>query len=121
MQNSIVKRVAIIFSVALLFSACEYAYIEPLEMPEEISFATDLAPIFTDDCTSCHKPTGSWDPDFSEATLYETVIDYVDIDNPALSELYVIITDGSHNDGRPGVDKLKLYLLQWIEDGALDN
>ena len=112
--------------VALLLllglGACEYETLTPkeIELPENISWATDLAPVFDANCGTCHS--GALEPNLKAAQSHASITGggFVDINNPEESKLVVKI-----NVPHPSSDPLSLYekalLLKWIEDGAKNN
>lgn len=122
MQRSIIKRVIMVFSVALMFTACEYAYITPEVIEAKRDFKEDIVPIFENrGCSSveCHKPLGSLAPDFSSENLYESILGYVDTISPEQSALYLALTTGSTHQGMTSSD-MQNDILQWIAQGAKD-
>lgn len=114
--------------VALLFSQCKYDFIVPEEVidpddpdVEDVSFATEVAPIFTSiDCTACHK-TGATSPDLTSANAYSAIVPkYVDLDNPEESEIYTKPSpSGSHP--KKYSEAQAALILTWITQGAQDN
>lgn len=105
---------------------------------DDTSFARDVAPIFANDCRSCHSvglttsiegiPALFDDP----ATLYDTVRPYINFDDLTSSLVLTKPTGQQHGAGplpRPGFDlsggtaNKTNYdtFLQWIAEGADDN
>lgn len=116
---------------SLIFvTSCQYKFnIEPTTPPpdpeEKISFATDVVPIWNtnDKCTSCHK-TGSTAPDLTSDNAYSEVMNgYVDIDNPESSVIYSAPNPDTdaHSWGTSYTSGEAAIILQWIEQGALNN
>ena len=120
------KLVAVIF-VALLFSQCTYDFIVPEEVidpddpnVEEISFATEIAPIFTSlDCTACHS--GGIPPNLTSANAYSSIVpSRVNLDNPEESKIYTKPSpSGSHP--KQYSDAQAALVLTWIKQGAKNN
>ncbi len=109
-------------SLMVILSACTKYEIPAPECPEDlptnVSYSSDVQPIFDQNCIMCHS--GGQSPDLRPAWSYDELIDggYVDIDFPCSSELYLTLI-GSH-DGR-ATDEEELIILGWIEEGAEDN
>ena len=120
------KLVAIIF-VALLFNHCTYDWIVPEEVidpddpnVEEISFATEIAPIFTSlDCIACHG--GGIPPDLTSANAYSSIVpSRVNLDNPEESKIYTKPSpSGSHP--KQYSEAQAALVLTWITQGAKNN
>ncbi len=94
------------------FTSCEYEVIKPLEYETgEVSFATDLTPVFKQ-CSGCHNGSVA-----TELT-YQSIINagYINNTNPAESTLY---TKCDHS--MEVTAKEKALILSWIEQGAKDN
>lgn len=106
------------------FQSCQYEWIEfeEVEIPEVVSFETDIVPLFEAGCNSnvCHG--GGKDPDLRPDKAYNSLLSggYVDVANPEQSSIYTsVITGGSMAQySQPGDEEL---ILAWIEQGALNN
>jgi hypothetical protein len=114
-----------IFTLAL---SCKYdEALAPEPDPGiEISFANDIIPIFNASCNSsgCHNGAGP-SPDLREAVAYESLFSGTLIDTlqPDHSELYLWMS-GQRGLPMPieGVNAgYVATVLQWIEQGALNN
>ena len=109
---------------ALLFTGCEYDYVEPDNAPivTKVSFSSDIVPIFNSSCnfSGCHS-AGAVPPDLTPGGAYESLFanDMVDMENPTDSELYTTMNSGSMKKYSTP-DKTKI-VLAWITQGALDN
>lgn len=125
------KRSLINLSILLLIpafsvfiSSCEYEFVEPDRTPitTEVSFATDIVPIFNTSCnfSGCHA-AGAVPPDLSPAGAYNSLIqlNQVNTEDPSNSILYVSITTGSMKSFS-NTDQAKL-ILAWIQQGAKNN
>jgi len=117
------KKLLIVPFVVLFagFISCETYVIEPEEITEDVSFATDIEPILNA-CSFCHNsdPRGV-EPDFTNPNLYNLLINggYVDTDNPESSRLYAILAaGGGHTSSTPDNRNL---ILAWIQQGAENN
>jgi len=109
-----------------LFS-CKYEKIEPAtELPENVSFQTDLIPLFNQSCNSvgCHN-AGGISPDLSPANAYTnitTIDNMIDLDNPGNSMLYMRMVDTKSPMPLSGVMPYESsQVLSWITDGASNN
>ena len=109
---------ALIPAGVLLFSACEKVVYPPPEVPEQVSFAQDIQPIFSNKCITCHN--GSRNPDLRPDHSYTSLTDggYVNTDAPEDSKLIKKLY-GTHDSRATEAEKQKI--LVWITDGALDN
>ena len=98
--------------------ACEKYIIPTPEIPEGISYATQIQPIFDNSCVGCHPSI--YEPDLTAEESYDELIDggYVDTDDPESSELYTKLRE-SHNSRATEAEKLTI--LQWITEGAQNN
>lgn len=122
MQRSIIKRVVIVFSAALLLSACEYAYITPEVIEPKKDFNEDIVPIFKKQgCSAadCHKPLGTLAPDFTPENVYQSILSFVDTLVPEQSALYLTLKESSTHAGVTTADQQE-DILQWIVEGAND-
>ncbi|MDP2114092.1 MAG: hypothetical protein Q8K69_08550 [Bacteroidota bacterium] len=120
-----------IFLILILFSlflnSCKYDFILPEVVPppdnngEPISFATQVAPIFStgNKCTACHKP-GDKSPDLTAANAYAQIVpNHVNIASPASSKIYTISKSGTHYATVSGSQAA--IILAWITEGAKNN
>ncbi len=128
----------------LLHIACSFLFIvvvsceneqrpEPIEpdLPEVISFSEHIIPIFNGEsvgrdltgrgkaCIDCHA--GKTPPNLSEESAYLELTGggYIDVADPENSKLYEEVKDGSMSKYSNNVDVE--YILEWINQGALDN
>ncbi|HCT71202.1 hypothetical protein SDC9_28190 [bioreactor metagenome] len=107
-----------------IISSCEYEFVEPDRTPitTEVSFATDIVPIFNASCnfSGCHA-AGAVPPDLSPAGAYNSLIllSQVNTSDPLNSVLYKSITTGSMKSFS-NADQAKL-ILAWIQQGAKNN
>lgn len=104
----------------LLFSSCEkYAYqLETVDPEEPVLFQTQIQPIFSNNCITCHK--GSRNPDLRDGNSYSSLTTGGYVNLPAEnSELYSQVVSGSHSAFT--LDAEKQLILIWIGQGALNN
>jgi len=122
----------VVFVLSLgLMSSCQYKNIvePPITPPnptDTISFVNKIEPIFNvnSNCTACHK-TGATAPDLSTGNAYNSIISMglVNTSTPENSTIY-----WHPNSNNATVHAWKKYtaaqaqlVLQWIEQGALNN
>lgn len=106
--------------------SCEYEIIEypEIEPPvEDVSFATQVLPIFINDCVSCHS-AGNPTLSLTEANAYNDLFakNLIDTANPEMSVLYEHIFQGtisSHPVKFNAEDGV--LVLSWISQGAKNN
>ena len=105
-------------ATVLLLGSCEKVVYPPIERPVDVSFKSDVQPVFDGKCISCHS--GGTAPNLSPAVSYGELVNggYVDTDNPEESNLMEKLY-GSH-DARAS-EAEKLTILVWIEEGAKNN
>jgi hypothetical protein len=104
----------------VLFSSCEkYAYqLETIDPQVPVLFQTQIQPIFTNNCITCHK--GSRNPDLRNGNSYASLTNGGFVNLPAASSrLYSQVTSGSHSPFT--LDSEKQLIFNWIDQGALNN
>ena len=126
-MNQKMKRIRQIFVALVLiaavegFSSCEkYSYAEPKVDQNTIwHFQTDIQPIFNSNCITCHN--GTQFPDLRAGKSYASLTKALLIKTPGeTSGLYVqISTQSDHIPRTTSTEKLKI--LNWINQGALNN
>lgn len=112
----------------LSLTGCYYDELVERELPANtnVSFATDIQPIFNNDCIACHN--GTLDPDLREGFSY----DFMTITDPGLivpndadgSELYQRLFGIGGGLMPPGgsLSDIDISLIEaWINQGALNN
>lgn len=108
-----------------LFSvtSCSYDYIELAEinLPETVSFDENIIPIFEKSCASCHNNLSN-PPVLLKEEAYQELIsgNYLDLINPDKSNLIIKINSGHPDNETPNKNEKEL-ILQWIQEGALNN
>ena len=109
----------------ILLSGCTYDVVTPMEpeVPEVVSFETDIQPIFDARCNSvgCHSQNGI-PPDLTAEVAWFNLVffDYVDTLAPAESLLYTKIDIGGSME-QFATDQDRALILEWITQGAQDN
>jgi len=120
---NIMKKHSIFFVLVLLtlfLGGCKYDFILPVEVPvidnggDPISFATQIVPIFTEKCVTCHS---SQSPRLTADVAYSQLAPYVNKTNPASSQVYINAYSGTHNNVKVSATQAAL-ILAWITEGA---
>lgn len=105
--------------VGFLISCEKYVYqAEVINPGETILFETQIQPIFTNHCITCHK--GIRNPDLRDGNSYTSLTTGGYVNLPAeTSRLYKQVTSSSH--GSYTIDTEKQLILLWIQQGAQNN
>ncbi len=112
----------ILIAFSLLIGGCKYDFILPEVVPPmaNISFATQITPIFTDECTECHK-TGGTAPNLTAASAYNQIMaGYVNLTSPEQSKILTFPGSSSHSWKKFTATE-SATILQWISEGAKNN
>ena len=125
-MNARIITSMLVMTTALLGS-CTFDQVEPspadfVPPDEPISFSTQIQPIFTSKCISCHPPTANLD--LSEGTAYGQITQtkYMDLANPDQSLIYTYPNPNSSTHSyRKYTEEEAFLLLTWIEEGAENN
>jgi hypothetical protein len=131
-SKNLVLLISIIVGV-IYFSSCEkYTFrVETLppvdttgndttgtDTTNYVKLSTDVQPIFTANCISCHK--GTRNPDLREGNSFASLTTGGYVTLPAAdSKLYKKITSSSHSSLTTQAQKNTIYL--WISQGAKNN
>jgi hypothetical protein len=106
-----------------LMQSCQYEWIDPIdpEIPEVVSFSTDIIPVFAEGCDGCHKAGGP-PPDLTSANAYSSIMagNYVNTASPETSVLYTVCIPGGSMYSYTSVGDADI-ILKWIQEGALNN
>jgi hypothetical protein len=122
-KSNRIRHILSLFILAVLMggiSSCEkYSYEPPAVDPNTTwHFKTDIQPIFTANCASCHG--GTQIPDLRDGKSYLALTKGSYVTLPAAdSKLYKKMVSSSHEARSSATDKLKV--LYWITQGALNN
>jgi hypothetical protein len=118
--------------VAVFIGGCKYDWIIPEEVidpddpnTEEISFSTEILPIFTEgnNCTACHK-TGSQIPDLTAGNAYSAINStrYINTSSPEESRIYTVAhPERSGHSQKKYTNAQAALILTWIKQGAKNN
>jgi hypothetical protein len=111
-----------VFAVVLtvMMSSCEKVKITTANVDPNTawSFSTDIQPIFTSKCISCHGGTRT--PDLREGKSYASLSNGGFVTKPAESSILYSTMSGSEHASR-STDEQKLKVLYWITQGAKNN
>lgn len=131
MKKSIFYIIVLILGVVFVTS-CEYDFVErdevvvPVPDPDNpISFADEIAPIFTNSnyCTACHDAGGE-SPNLEAGSSYASLTDggFINTTNPTESTLITLIGPSSGDHAWKKFTSSQVEkILQWISEGALEN
>ncbi|OYT17051.1 MAG: hypothetical protein B7C24_04625 [Bacteroidetes bacterium 4572_77] len=113
----------LVLSIFLLNSCQKKFIVEPQVNPiDSISFSQQIIPIWADQsCTGCHSSTGQ-QPDLTADKAYQeiTSMGLVLTNDAAKSKIYEYpLASGNHFAKYTSAQAA--LVLQWIEEGALDN
>jgi len=128
MKNII--KLLLIIGIGVLLSSCyydKYPIVDP-NPTTEVSFATDIQPIFNSDCISCHN--GTIDPDLREGNSYDALMSLpagsIVSGNSEGSELMEMLNhdpaaDNTMPPGSPISKAKRILFANWIDQGAKNN
>lgn len=114
-----------LFITGFGMSSCTYYTNDynPAEVPDGVSFTTNITPIFETGCTNAGCHNGAIKPDLRSDVAYKSLIKggYVtDVTVAENNSLYQKINDGGSMKAY-ATDLDRAYIKKWIEEGALDN
>lgn len=129
-MRNITRILGVTASLILLLSlsGCYYDDIieEVIPPNTDISFATDIQPIFNANCVACHN--GSLNPDLRDGNAYSSLmalpVGSIVPGDAEGSELFEMLNGGGDNPMPPGgsIPSSQIALFaQWINQGALNN
>ena len=127
-MNKVIRiKFIILLTISVGFFSCEYEQVEPItELPTDVSFQTDLIPIFNQSCNTagCHN-AGGIAPDLSEGNAYTVLVNgnMLDMNNAENSILYKRMIDVQKPMPLSGIlsKSQTNKVLVWIREGALNN
>jgi hypothetical protein len=118
-----------VLTVSLMATSCYYDEMPPeavTPIPDNLSYANDVQPLWNESCIGCHKP-GATAPDLTAANSYSALTTnnkYVIPGSAATSKLHKsLVGDGAAimpTSGQWSDSKIAL-VDKWINDGALNN
>ena len=103
--------------LGLMFS-CEMYTIPKADVPTDVSYATDVQPIFDSKCVGCHGG-GAIQPNLRPGNSYNALVNggYVDTDDPESSSIYAKCAEGHGGANQEEA----ATILGWIIEGAQNN
>lgn len=125
----------IIVLFTLFISSCKYNFIVPIpdEVPVDtipdtipgeqfVSFATQIQPIFTNKCISCHKAGGTA-PNLVAGSSYNQIVPaHVNLSKPEESDIYAYPAPATSKHTWKKYNSSEANLvLKWIKEGAKNN
>lgn len=131
MKNSI-KPILTGLILSFTVSSCNKDKIEPSApvVKDNVSFATDIQPILTSKCATCHNPT-EVNPDFREGEAYVSIEELIEegevIPGDAEGSELVEMLEGNSADGNTmppsgSMANSNIALIKkWIDEGAKQN
>jgi|FLOH01.1.fsa_nt_gi hypothetical protein len=121
------RKIACFVLLVTILSGCEKAYVQSEVIPDKVSFSTDIVPIFSTSCTSCHSNGGQFslliltsDVAYNQLLSDGWNAPYVNIEDPPSSSLYVKMNSNMPPEGLLSFNKIEM-ILKWIEEGAENN
>ena len=117
--RQILVAMVLVATVVGIASCEKYSFTRPtINTVDTLHFQTDIQPIFTANCASCHGATKA--PDLRDGKSFQALTKGEFINLPGeSSKLYLKMTGPDHAPKSSDVDKLKI--LTWINQGALNN
>ena len=94
----------------------------PLEVPDNVSFETDIIPIFEVSCNTAGCHDGTISPDLRADAAYRNLDRGGYISEPGVAEnnvLYQVIDGGTMDAYATDLDRA--FIKKWLDEGALDN
>jgi hypothetical protein len=105
--------------IAGVYSCEKYSYLPPvINTVDTLHFGTDIQPIFTGKCITCHGSITK--PDLREGKAYISLTKGNYVDTPGeTSKLYAKMISSGHEPKSSAADKQKVLI--WINQGAKNN
>jgi hypothetical protein len=128
MKNTLIIQSVIIIGIGLLMAgSCTYDEVLPYEPDPtvDVLFSQDIIPIFENKCSTAGCHNGAIAPDLRSSVAYDVLWTggYINTAVPDQSELYLWMI-GARGAPMPptGTNEVdNVTVLQWIEQGALNN
>jgi len=121
MRKSTLQILVVSIILILMLPQCVYNEIPEPEIPDSVSFNTDIIPIFNASCnmSGCHNQ-GGFDPDLSAQNAWASLQDgYVNLSAPESSTLVTAMDGGTMEPYSKDQDIA--LIIKWISDGAKNN
>lgn len=122
------KFAILLVAVLLMAAACHYDWIAadaaaPIDPDQEVSFSATILPLFSENCTSCHKG-GGVAPNLTPESAYSQISTskYINTGSPGQSLIYRAVAPGMSLPGHKTLTSSQAaLLLAWISQGAQNN
>ncbi len=121
------KLAMVLVAVMLTAVACHYDWIAAdetvVDPGQEVSFAVSILPIFSENCTACHK-AGKVSPDLTAGNAFNQINTsrYINTGSPEQSLIYRAVAPGLSSPGHKTITASQAaLLLAWISQGAKNN
>jgi len=125
------KKIKIFFLLLVIACGtvgCIYDFVaveeeEPIDPTVQVSFASQIVPIFENGCTACHR-SGLTAPDLTATNAYNSINNskYLNLTSPAESVIYKVPSPGSTTHAHKTYNATQATLvLTWIQQGAKNN
>jgi hypothetical protein len=120
MLKQLMAALVLVAAIGGLGSCEKYTYMPEVVNPiTPVYFQADIQPIFNAKCITCH--TSIRNPDLMDGKSYESLTTGGFVNQPGeTSILYLQMTTNSAHIPRSS-DKEKSLVLNWINQGALNN
>jgi hypothetical protein len=119
MQKRKFLTISIVVLGILFLYSCSYDTLVPekINPDKKVVFSTDIQPVFTQNCITCHS--GSLAPDLREGKSYASLFagSFIDTITPEQSVLYREMAPNGGMSSYTNVSDAQLVLL-WIQQGA---
>jgi mono/diheme cytochrome c family protein len=121
--------ILVLFTLAI--TSCKYNFIVPIEeevpvdtIPgdQPVLYSTQIQPIFTAKCISCHK-SGGTAPNLTAGSSYNQVVPaHVNLTKPEESDIYAYPAPSTTKHAWKKYNSTEANLvLTWIKEGAKNN
>jgi hypothetical protein len=109
----------VVFAIGGLVSCEKYSWVpEKINPVDTVYFQTEIQPIFTNNCASCHTQNNL--PDLRAGKSWQSLTTGGFVNQPgSSSKLYTKMTSSGHT--ARSTDSDKQLVLIWINQGALNN
>ena len=126
MKSTLIIQIFMVIGALLIVPSCTYDEVLPYEPDPtvEVFFTQDIVPIFNSSCNGAGCHNGSVAPDLRPENAYDALWTggYINVEIPEESELYLWMTEVKGPMPPLGTNAPNnATVLQWIEQGALDN
>ena len=126
MKSTLIIQIFMAIGAFLIVPSCTYDEVLPYEPDPtvEVFFTQDIVPIFNSSCNGAGCHNGSVAPDLRPENAYDALWTggFINVEIPEESELYLWMTEVKGPMPPLGTNATNnATVLQWIEQGALDN